>query len=121
MFKKGESGNPKGRPIGIKSKSGNTILLERIKTIISNNIDDLDDTIKQLEPMDKVKALTALMQYVLPKMQAVDVTNQMQMEYREIQLLMEKTPDAGISALAGKMLDIETNNNSDNNDLSGNE
>lgn len=68
-FKKGISGNPNGRPKG----AGNKTTIE-LRKLISNFLDeqfyDLVKNYKKLEPKDRIKVYTDLLQYGLPKLQA---------------------------------------------------
>ena len=76
-YKKGESGNPKGRPRGSKNKTN-----EEIKTwllrFISDHRDELVEGWGDLEPSDKFRYFATLLNYILPKQQAIkaDVTTE---------------------------------------------
>ena len=76
-FQKGASGNPQGRPKGAKNKVKSR-LLNAITSIVEDNIERLQDDLDSLEPQDRVKALTNLIGYIIPKQQAVkaDVTDE---------------------------------------------
>ncbi len=76
-YQKGQSGNPQGRPKGAKNKVKSK-LLDAISSIIEDNIERLQEDLDSLEPQDRVKALTNLIGYIIPKQQAVkaDVTDE---------------------------------------------
>lgn len=67
-FEKGQSGNPAGRPKG----SGN-VNTERLRSIVADLLEDNGEQvvkdIAKLEPRDRVRAWTALLEYALPKLQ----------------------------------------------------
>ena len=69
-FKKGQSGNPKGRPRGAKNKATNE-LREWVERLINDNLDTFANDIKELDPNDRVKFFLALLNYTLPKQQSV--------------------------------------------------
>lgn len=69
-FKKGQSGNPNGRPRGAKNKATNE-LREWVEKFIADNLDTIKNDIKELEPNERVKFFLALLNYTLPKQQSV--------------------------------------------------
>ena len=71
-FHKGKSGNPTGRPRGAKGKAPKS-LQERVKLLVDKNLDQLQSDLEALTPAERVKALTRLIEFVLPKRQAVEV------------------------------------------------
>ena len=102
MFKKGESGNPNGRPNGAKSKA-KTDLLKRITDILDNNVESLQDDLDSLEPAERVRALTNLINYVLPKKQAVNVQQSLDYEYQKMKDLLSAAPDEVIDKIVERM------------------
>lgn len=69
-FKKGQSGNPKGRPRGARNKATNE-LREWVERFINDNLDTIANDIKKLDPNERVKFFLALLNYTLPKQQSV--------------------------------------------------
>lgn len=106
MFRKGKSGNPAGRPKGAKCKV--TIkLMERISAIIDNNIGQIEDDLKALCPLDRVKAFASLLNYVLPKQQSIDVGRKIEAEYDALRQLLESCPEEAINAIANKVMELQ--------------
>lgn len=75
-FKKGQSGNPDGRPKGAKDKVTSN-LRKWIDEFLSNNRSQIESDIAELSPSERVKFFLSLMNYVLPKRQAVGVLDDM--------------------------------------------
>lgn len=74
-FKKGESGNPSGRPDGSKNKV-NEELRSMISDFLNGEFDNIKTQFENLKPNEKVKFYVDLLQYALPKMQAVSVASE---------------------------------------------
>lgn len=76
-FKKGQSGNPTGKPPGAKNKIG-IQLRETISNFLINNFDVIQKDFKKLQPKDRAKLYCDLLQYGLPRLQAI--SNEFQFE-----------------------------------------
>ena len=64
MFKKGESGNPAGRPKGAKTRSSEE-LREVLKSFIDSNFENLQTAYDSLEPKEKLKFFNDVLRFVL--------------------------------------------------------
>ena len=73
-FKKGESGNPAGRPQGAKTKV-NEEIRQRIVSFLGNNFDSIENDLQELEPKDRIKFYIDLLSFGLPKLKQVELTN----------------------------------------------
>ena len=70
MAEKGHTNNPNGRPKGTPNKITQDIR-SWLTTVIDKNRKQMLKDLKTLEPKDRLKILEKLMQYVIPKQQAV--------------------------------------------------
>ena len=71
-FKPGQSGNPAGKPKGIINKVHNK-LRESITAFLEDEFENVKKDFKDLEPKDRLKFYTDLMQYGIPKLQATSL------------------------------------------------
>lgn len=71
-FEKGISGNFEGRPKGSKNKINNE-LREKIGELLNMQFDKIKEDFIGLEPKERIRFYTDLLQYGLPKLQAVQL------------------------------------------------
>jgi uncharacterized protein (UPF0305 family) len=67
---KGKTNNPNGRPKGKPNKITQDVR-QWLSTVIDKNRRQIEKDLKTLEPKDRLQMLEKLMQYVIPKQQAV--------------------------------------------------
>ena len=69
-MEKGKTNNPNGRPKGTPNKITQD-MRQWLSTVIDKNRRQIERDLKALEPKERLQMLEKLMQYVIPKQQAV--------------------------------------------------
>ncbi len=97
-FKSGKSGNPNGRPKGTRNHATSD-LVKRIGQILDKNTKQLQKDLESLQPVERVKAITGLIGYVIPKKQALNVQQSLDYEYHKLEELLKSAPDEAIEQI----------------------
>jgi len=71
-YKKGQSGNPSGRKPGTKNKIPGD-LREKLSSFLENGFEDFLIDYSKLPAHERIKTFRLCLQYVLPKMNAIDI------------------------------------------------
>jgi hypothetical protein len=72
--KKGQTGNPYGRPKGIPNKTTSD-LRQWVNTLIESNREQLEADLASLEPKERWQLIEKLIQYVIPKKREEEETS----------------------------------------------
>jgi hypothetical protein len=73
-----QKGNP-GRPKGAKNKYPQ-LMRDRIQTLFDNNFDLIQEDLESLSPRDRLKFLSDLIPYLLPKLQSTTYSEKIDFE-----------------------------------------
>ncbi|NDV82227.1 hypothetical protein [Bacteroides sp. 51] len=101
-----------GRGKGTPNKV-TTDLKTWISTILDNGREQFVLDMGLLEPAERIRVYTSLVNYVLPKQQAVNVQNQVEAEYDALAKLIEKAPDEFVDRIAAKVMELHKLNKDD--------
>ena len=104
-LKKGQTGNPNGRPKGTPNKVTSD-LKTWINALISKNLSRIEKDLKGLEPKERLQILERFMQYCIPRQQSISVEAQIQAEYQAIESLIEKLPDEAVEAVTQRLIKL---------------
>lgn len=107
MRKKNDGkGRMGGRKAGTPNKVTGTVK-EWIASIIDGNRKQFEDDLEKLEPGERVRIISNLLQYVTPKMQSISPAEMLEAEYRKLEELLESAPDEAINEIVERVKRLE--------------
>ena len=86
-----ETGNP-GKPKGAKNKSTLQIR-DRIQTLFDDNFETIQEDLESLEAKDRLKFMTDLMPYLMPKLQSTTYSQKIDldgMSEKDLDILIDR-------------------------------
>lgn len=95
-----------GRKAGTPNRVTGTVK-EWIASIIDGNRQQFEDDLKDLEPGERVRVISNLLQYVTPKMQSISPDEMLDAEYRKLEELLENAPDKAINEIVERIKSLE--------------
>jgi hypothetical protein len=85
-----------------------------LKTWVASILDDgreqFVSDMGNLEPAERVRMYTNLMNYVLPKQQAANIQSQVEAEYEALYKLLKEAPEKAIDKIAAKVIKMKEEN-----------
>ena len=105
-FEKGKSGNPAGRPKGAKNRATNN-LRKWLEAFLQEKFPEIEKSFDKLEPYQKWSIVEKLLQYSIPKMQAVSVEALVEAEMNSLADLLMKAPEEAIDRIIEKLVQNE--------------
>ena len=106
--RKGQTGNPNGRPRGSRNKA-TAPLRQWVASLLDNNRQAFETDLKKVEPMQRLTVLEKLLQYALPKQthQTTTVAEQISAEYAELEKLLQAAPEDAVLRISEKVLELK--------------
>lgn len=103
MRKKNDGkGRMGGRKAGTPNKVTGTVK-EWIAAVIDGNREQFEKDLEKLEPGERVRIISNLLQYVTPKMQSISPAEMLEAEYRKLEELLESAPDEAIDEIVERV------------------
>ena len=101
-------GTPKigGRQRGTPNKA-TTDLKKWVSCILDNGREQFEQDLQELEPRERVRVYTGLMNFVLPKQQAMNIEAQTEAEYKALEKLLDRCPDELVDKITEKILKLQ--------------
>ncbi len=109
-LKKGDRLNPNGRPKNSINKSSAEIR-SAFQLLVENNLDTLQKDFETIEPDKRIGYLIKLSEFFLPRMQSVSIENQLEFEYKQLEILLSKGSPEAIEAITQKILTLKNQTN----------
>lgn len=91
-----------GRTVGTPNKITGTVK-EWITSIIDGNRQQFEEDLKKLEPGERVRVISNLLQYVTPKIQSASPEELMEAEYQKLSELLDSAPDEVINEIVKRI------------------
>ncbi|CCY50630.1 MULTISPECIES: hypothetical protein [Bacteroides] len=101
--KKGDGkGRLGGRTKGTPNRISGTVK-EWIQKVIDDNRQKFEDDLDDLEPGERVRVISNLLQYVTPKMQSVSPEELLEAEYQKLTELLDAAPDEVVNEIVERI------------------
>ena len=109
-LKKGDRLNPNGRPVGAKNKANNDLKLW-VKNLLESNTEQIEADLKTLDSDKRLQILISLMKYAIPTLSSISVENQLELEYKHLEKMLQATPTEYIDKISEKILSLKSMKN----------
>jgi len=87
-------------------------LKQWIQQIVEDNKQQFADDLQAVEPEKRLAVIERLISYLVAKPQNMDI----QIEYRELERLLEKTPEKYVEQMTAKLIELNTINKQDHDE-----
>jgi len=120
MAQRGRKKNDGRGRLGGRSKGTPNKVSSDLKNWLGGLIDDnkrqFEKDLKELLPEQRVKVLSGLFNYVIPKQQTLSIEEQINQETESLTRWLETAPEEAIEAISQKVLELQKMNERDEED-----
>lgn len=120
MAQRGRKKNDGRGRLGGRSKGTPNKVSSDLKNWLGGLIDDnkrqFEKDLKELLPEQRVKILSGLFNYVIPKQQTLSIEEQISQETESLSRWLETAPEEAIEAISQKVLELQKMNERDEED-----
>ncbi len=112
-LKKGDRLNPEGRPKGATNKTSSEIR-QAFQMLVENNLEQLEDDLQACDADKRIGFILKLSEFFLPRMQSMTIENQLELEYKQLEVLLSKATPEAIEQISSKILTLKNYSNESN-------
>ena len=95
-----------GRAKGTPNKA-TADMKQWVAYILDNGKDKFMQNLEMLEPQEYVRVFSGLLNYVVPKQQAISMEAKLEAEIKQLERLLDDAPDEAIDKIANKIIEIK--------------
>jgi hypothetical protein len=112
-IKKGTILNPTGRPKNSINKTTGEIR-QAFQLLVENNLEQLEVDLKNCDAEKRIGFIIKLSEFFLPRMQSISIENQLDLEYKQLEVLLSKATPEAIEAITSKILTLKIQSDNEN-------
>ena len=101
-----------GRKKGTPNKS-TADLKNWLSGVLNDNRNQFEKDLKNLLPEERIRVLSGLFNYVIPKQQSLSIEQQIQNETESLSRWLEQAPEDAIEAISRRVIELQKLNSSD--------
>lgn len=98
-----------GRQKGTPNRAS-TELRDWLQKLLTDHQSQIEKDLKMISPEERLRVLSGLLNYVLPKQQSITAEASIQAEYQELEKLLRTAPEEAIDRIAEKVLEMQEAN-----------
>ena len=101
-----------GRKKGTPNKSTSD-LKQWLSGVLNENRNQFEKDLRELLPEERIKVLSGLFNYVIPKQQTLSIEEQIRSETESLSRWLEQAPEEAIEAISRRVIELQKLNSTD--------